>query len=110
GRWLYAMVSPENATPTRFSLAEFVEILPKSSFTTKNSFSDENGEPLDTGFTFSLTKNTFTAGTEKTTVQIAKKMSSLAELEQFVAMGYKEGMAVVMRNLDEYLLSLVAGK
>jgi len=110
GRWLYAMVSPENATPTRFSLAEFVEILPKSSFTTKNSFSDENGNPLDTGFTFSMTTNSFKAGAGVTTVQIAKKMSSLAELEQFVAMGYKEGMAVVMRNLDEYLLSLVAGK
>ncbi len=108
GRWLYAMVSPENVTPTRYSLAEFVEIQPKSSFTTRNSFSDENGDPIDTGFTSSLTKNSFQAGDEKTTVQIVKKMASLAELEQFIAMGYKEGMAMVMGNLDEYLLTLVA--
>ena len=110
GRWLYAMISPENVA-ARWSLAEFVEIQPKSSFTTKNSFSDENGNPVDSGFTFSLTKNSFKAGAEKTTVQIVKKMASLAELEQFVAGGYYEkGMAMGMNNLDEYLLALVASK
>ena len=110
GRWLYTMVSPDNVASGRWSLAEFVEIQPKSSFTTKNSFSDENGNPIDTGFSFSITRNTFKAGAEKTTVQIVKKMGSLAELEQFVAMGFKEGMAVVMNNLDEYLLSVVTNK
>jgi uncharacterized protein YndB with AHSA1/START domain len=109
GRWLYAMVSPENVS--RWSLAEFVEIQPKSGFTTKNSFSDENGNHIDTGFTFSLTTNSFKAVAEKTTVQIVKKMASLAELEQFIAGGYYEkGMALVMGNLDEYLLSLVTNK
>lgn len=107
GRWLYTMLSPEN-TPTRWSLAEFVEIQPKSSFTTKNSFSDENGDPINSGFTFSMTKNSFKAGADKTTVQIVKKMANLSELEQFVAMGYKEGMNVVMRNLDEYLLTAMS--
>ena len=110
GRWLYTMISDENVTPTRYSLAEFIEIQPKSSFTTKNSFSDENGNPIDIGFTFSITKNSFKAGDEKTTVQIVKKMASLAELEQFVAMGYKEGIAMGMSNLDEYFLSLVTSK
>lgn len=105
GRWLYTMISPENVSTGRWSLAEFVEIQPKSSFTTKNSFSDENGNPLDTGFTFSLTTNSFKAGVGKTTVHIAKKMASLAELEQFVAMGYKEGIAMSMGNLDEYFLA-----
>lgn len=110
GRWLYAMVSPENVA-SRYSLAEFVEIQPKSSFTTKNSFSDENGNPIDSGFTFSITKNSFKAGGEKTTVQIVKKMASLAELEQFIAGGYYErGMAMGMNNLEEYLRTLVASK
>lgn len=110
GRWLYTMISPENVSTGRWSLAEFVEIQPKSSFTTKNSFSDENGNPIDTGFTFSMTKNSFKAGAEKTTVQIAKKMASLSELEQFVAMGYKEGFAMSLANLDEYLRALVTNK
>ena len=111
GRWLYAMVSPENVNPSgRYSLAEFVEIQPKSSFTTRNSFADENGNPIDSGFTFSMTTNSFKGVGDKTTVQIVKKMASLAELEQFVAMGYKEGMAMVMQNLDEYLLTLATSK
>jgi uncharacterized protein YndB with AHSA1/START domain len=110
GRWLYAMISPEKVAD-RWSLAEFVEIQPKSSFTTKNSFTDENGNLINTGFTFSLTKNSFKAGAEKTTVQIVKKMAGLAELEQFIAGGYYEkGIAMGMNNLDEYLLSLVINK
>jgi uncharacterized protein YndB with AHSA1/START domain len=111
GRWLYAMIGPENTPPTRYSLAEFVEIQPKSNFTTKNSFSDENGNHIDSGFTFSITKNSFKAGDEKTTVQIEKKMSSLAELEKFVAGGYyQKGTELGMKNLDEYLLNLVTSK
>ena len=108
GRWLYAMISPENVA--RWSLAEFIEIQPKSSFTTKNSFSDENGDPINTGFSFSLTKNSFKAGADKTTVQIVKKMASLSELEQFIAMGYKEGIAVVLDILDEYLRTVAANR
>jgi len=109
GRWLYAMVSPENVS--RWSLVEFMEIQPKSSFTTRNSFSDENGDPINTGFTYSITTNSFKAGTGITTVRIAKKMASLSELEQFIANGYYEkGMMMVMSNLEEYLLSLVTSK
>jgi hypothetical protein len=111
GRWLFAMVGPENTLPERFSLAEFVEIRPKSSFTTKNSFADGNGNPINSGFTFSITKYSFKAGGEKTTVQIAKKMESLAQLEQFVAGGYYEqGTAAGMNNLDEILKTLVVSK
>lgn len=106
GHWLYTMISPENVA-TRWVLHEFIKIEPKSSFTTKNSFCDENGKPINTGFTSSLTTNSFKAGTGITTVHIAKKLASLAELEQFVSMGYKEGMGMAMRNLDEYLLTLV---
>ena len=110
GRWLYTMVSPETVAPGFYSLAEFIEIQPKSSFTTKNSFSDENGNPIDTGFSFSITKNSFKSVGDKTSVQIVKKMQSLAQLEQFIAMGYKQGIAAGMDNLDEYLLTLVESK
>lgn len=110
GRWLYTMVSPENGPSGRWSLVEFIEIHPKSSFTTKNSFSDENGKPIDSGVTFSLTTNSFKAGAGTTTVHVVKKMASLAELEQFLAMGYKEGMAIVLQGLDEFLRTLVPSK
>ena len=109
GRWLYAMMTPENVA-LGWSLAEFIDIRPKTSFTTKNSFSDENGNPVDKGFTFSITKNSFKAGDNKTTVHIEKKMADLAQLEKFAATGYKEGLAMAMQNLDEYFLSLVTSK
>ena len=109
GHWLWAMVSPDNVA-ARWALHEFIEIKPKSSFSTKNSFCDENGNPINSGFTSSLTTNSFKAGVETTTVHIVKKMANLSELEQFVATGYKEGLAMVMRNLDEYLLNLVTNK
>lgn len=107
GRWLFTMVSGEEV-PTRWSLAEFIKIEPKSSFTTRNSFCDENGNHIDTGFTSSLTTNTFKAGKGITTVLIEKKMWSLSELEQFIAGGYyKEGLAMGYANLDEYFFSRV---
>ncbi len=110
GRWLYTMVSPENVPLGRYSLAEFIEILPKSSFTTKNSFADENGNSIDSGFTFSITKNSFKVEGEKTTVYISKKMQSLAQLEKFIELGFEKGTAAGMENLDEYFLSLVTSK
>src|ERR1700753_3892512 len=39
GRWLYSMVSPEGTD--NWSLVEFLKIEPKSSFSSRNSFSDE---------------------------------------------------------------------
>jgi uncharacterized protein YndB with AHSA1/START domain len=108
GRWLYAMVSPENVA--RYSLVEFINIQPKSGYSTKNSFSDENGNAIDSGFTSSQWKNSFKAGMETTSVQIEIKMASLSELERYIAMGFKEGFTMIMGNLDEYLLTLVATK
>jgi len=108
GRWLYAMVSPEKVLG--YSMQEFIEIRPKTTFTTKNSFTDENGNHIDSGYTYSITKNSFKEGVGVTTVQIVKKMSSLAELEKFAASGFREGMAIVMQNLDEILLTLETSK
>lgn len=104
GRWLYAMVSPENVA--HWSLVDFIKIEAKSSFSTKNSFCDENGNPVNTGFTWSLTETSFKAGAEITTVQIVKKMASLSELEKFIAMGFKEGFAVTLINLENLLTTL----
>ena len=106
GRWLYAMVSPENVF--HWSLVEFIKIQPKSSFSTKNTFSDEDGKPRNNAF--SLVKNSFRAGAEVTTVYIEKIFDDLSTLELLVSMGFKEGTAAGMRNLDELLLTLVTDK
>ncbi len=106
GRWLYAMVSPENAA--RYSLVEFIEIHPKSGFSTRNTFADENGNPKSNAF--SLVKNSFKAGMEITTVHVEKKFDNLSTLEMMVAGGYKEGLAAGFANLDEYLRTLITNK
>ena len=108
GRWLYAMVSQENENPSRYSLVDFIEIHPKTDFSTRNCFADENGTQNGSGF--SLVRNSFKPGPETTTVHIEKKFEDLATLEMLVSLGYKEGLAAGMTNLDEYFLSLVTSK
>lgn len=109
GRWLYAMVSPEpSESDSRYSLVEFIEIHPKTSFSTRNSFADENGNSINNAF--SLVRNSFKAGTETTTVHIEKKFEDLSVLEMIVKLGYKEGLSLGFDNLDEYFLTLVPSK
>src|SRR5579872_4100375 len=105
GRWLYAMVSPAPENVRHWSLVEFTSIEPKTSFSSRNSFSDENGTP-PINDAFSLTKNSFKEGAEKTTVYIEKKFNDLAILEMMVSRGFKEGTSASLANLDEYFQTL----
>lgn len=107
GRWLYAMISPENVF--HWSLVDFIAIADKSHFTSKNSFADEDGNANTSTFTSSITETRFKAGANRTTVQIVKKMADLAQLEKFIAMGFKEGMAVTLEKLDTLLLEFENG-
>jgi PhnB protein len=101
------MISPEN-TVRGYSLTEFIRINPKSSFHTRNSFCDEKGNPINN--VFSLTTNSFKSRGEITTVHIEKKFDDLSALETMITMGYKEGLAMALTNLDEYFSSLVTSK
>ena len=106
GRWLYAMVSPEDVK--HWSLVEFIKIQPKSSFSTKNTFCDENGNPRNDAF--SLVKNSFKAEVETTTVHVEKVFDNLSTLEMMASGGFKEGTAMGFSNLDEYFRTLVIQK
>ena len=110
GRWLYTMISPGVALEDvkRYSLVEYIKIQPKTSFSTKNTFADENGNSI--GSAFSLVKNSFTAGAETTTVHVEKVFDDLATIEMFASNGFKEGTAAGFENLDKYLLTLVTHK
>ena len=110
GRWLYTMVAPEVAPGTvpRYSMVEFLKIHPKTDFSTRNTFADENGN--QSGNAFSLVKNTFKPGSEMTTVYIEKTFEDLAVLEMFATNGFKEGTAAGFENLDKFLRSLVTSK
>jgi uncharacterized protein YndB with AHSA1/START domain len=102
GRWLYAMVSAEN--DYHWNLVEFTGIQPKSGFSTKDSFSDENGNAVNDPY--SWVSNSFAAGEETTIVSIEKRYNDLATLEMMLSGGLSEGLSKAMSNLDDILQSL----
>ena len=106
GRCLTAMITPENAY--HWSLAQYIKVEPKSSFLSKNTFCDENGNNI--GKASSLTTTSFKEGPEKTTVYVEKKFDDLAVLEMMATSGFKEGTIAGMNNLDELLRTLVITK
>ena len=106
GRCLTAMITPENVY--HWSLAEYIKIEPKSSFLSRNSFCDENGNTINNKF--SLTTTSFKAGPETTMVYMEKKFDDLSVLEMMATNGFIEGTAVGFENLDKYLLTLVTNK
>jgi len=106
GRCLTAMINGENVA--RWSLAQYTAIDPKSGFTSRNSFCDEHATPLGNGF--SMTTTSFEPGIDKTTVHIEKVFDDLATVEMMATSGFKEGLAMGMNNLDEYLRTVVTTK
>jgi PhnB protein len=106
GRCITAMITPDNVY--RWSLAEYTRIAPKTSFTSRNSFCDENGKTLNNQF--SMTTTSFRPGAGTTTVYIEKKFDDLSVLEMMASSGFREGLSLSMENLDEYLHSLVTAK
>jgi uncharacterized protein YndB with AHSA1/START domain len=106
GRWLYAMISPENKE--HWSMVEYIKIQPKTNFSTRNTFADENGNQRGNGF--SIVNNSFKAGEEITTIYVEKVFEDLAILEMMATNGFKEGSAAGFNNLDEYFRKLVVKK
>ncbi len=106
GRWVYAMISAENSY--HWNLIEFTKIEPKSGFSTKDSFSDENGNLVKGPY--SWVNNSFKAGGETTMVHIEKKFDNLSTLEMMLSGGLSEGLSKTFGNLDDILHNLTANK
>jgi len=103
GYWLYAMVGPEGQM--HYAKSTFVKILPEALFTAKVAFSDENGT-VNNDFPEGMWENAFKGTGDVTTVTVTKTFDSLEDLEQNIAMGFKEGFTVGLNQLDELLLTL----
>ena len=101
GRRFYAMVSPEGLE--RWSVQKYTSITPKTNFKLYNAFSDENENPELPGSEWDLT---FSEQNGKTKVSVTIYNESLARMEKMVEMGFKEGSAMQMKNLDELLATL----
>ncbi|WP_276481504.1 SRPBCC family protein [Paraflavitalea pollutisoli] len=101
GSRLYAMVSPEGME--RWALQKYTAITPKTHFKMFNAFADAAGNPEAEGSDWDYQ---FTDQGETTKVIISIYNESMARLERMIEMGFKEGYAASMQNLQALLLSL----
>ncbi len=101
GRRFYAMVSPEGQE--RWSVQKYTSISPKTNFKFFNAFADKDENPELPGSDWDFN---FAEQNGMTTVRITIYNESLARLEKMIEMGFKEGYAMQMKNLDELLATL----
>ena len=101
GRRFYAMVSPEGQE--RWAIQKFTSISPKTNFKMSNAFADKDENPELPGSDWDYN---FSEQNGKTKVSITIYNESLARLEKMIEMGFKEGFAMSMKNLEEVLATL----
>lgn len=101
GRRFYAMVSPEGQE--HWSVQKYTSISPKTNFKLLNAFADKDENPELPGSEWDLN---FSEQNGKTTVRISIYNESLVRLEKMIEMGFKEGTAMTMKNLEELLATL----
>ena len=94
---LYAMVGPEGEE--HWALADYTSITPKTNFKYLDAFCDSEGH-LNTEFPRSDWNVSFSEKDKLTVVDIKIKHEKLSDLEQIIAMGFKEGFTIAMEGLD----------
>jgi|SRR5688572_19955972 len=101
GRRFYAMVSPEGHE--RWAVQRYTSITPKTNFKFFNAFADkdENLELPGSEWDFNFSEQNGT-----TTVSISIYNESLERMEKMIEMGFKEGSAMQLKNLEELLATL----
>ena len=101
GRRFYAMVSPEGQE--RWSIQTYTSISPKTNFKMFNAFADKDENPELPGSEWDFN---FSEQNGKTKVRITIYNESLDRMEKMIEMGFKEGTAMTMKNLEELLATL----
>lgn len=101
GRRFYAMVGPEGEE--HWSIQDFTAITPKTNFKFLDAFTDkdEKVNPQMPGSAWSLE---FSESDGVTSVSIVIKHKTLADLENIINMGFKEGFTMTL----DYLATLLA--
>ena len=101
GRRFYAMVSPEG--DERWAVQKYTSITPKTNFKFVNAFADADENPELPGSDWDLN---FSEHDGTTTVRISIYNESLERLERMIDVGFREGMMVLLNNLEELLATL----
>lgn len=103
GYWLYAMVGPKGEE--HWALANYTTILPQKKFTGLDAFADKDGN-INKEMPQSKWEVSFTNKGQNTLVNFKITFDDLAQLEETIKMGFKEGMTTAMEGLDELLPTL----
>lgn len=98
GRRIYAMVSPEG--DERWAVQQYTAISPKTHFSLFNAFADKDGNPEPQGSAWDFH---FSEHDGLTRVSIKIYNESQERMDRILAMGFKEGMLMTLRNLEALL-------
>lgn len=105
GQWLYSMVGPDGTGGPLFALVQYTHIAPQVSFTTRNGFSDSDGN-RNTDMPQSTWVVSFAASGENTLVTTSITYDTPEALEMVLQMGFREGYSQGMDQLDKLLPTL----
>lgn len=103
GYWFYAMVGPKGEK--HWSRVDYLSIVHEKSFTARDGFCDEKGM-MDPAFPQNVWETAFIETGSSVMVEITLTFDKLSDLEQTIAMGFKEGFTIDLNQLDELLLTL----
>jgi uncharacterized protein YndB with AHSA1/START domain len=101
GRRFYAMVSPDGKES--WAVQRYTSITPKTNFKLLNALADKDENPELPGSEWDLN---FSEENGVTKVSVSIYNESLARLEKMIEMGFKEGLSMTMKNLEELLARL----
>ena len=103
GRRYYAMVSPEGQE--HWCIQDFTSISAKTNFKFLDAFADRD-ENLINELPGSNWDLNFTEHNGTTTLRITVKHKTLADLEQIIQMGFKDGFTMTLNELEILLQHL----
>jgi uncharacterized protein YndB with AHSA1/START domain len=100
GHWHYAMIGPQGEE--HWSRADYKNVQPQKKFTGVDGFTDKEGT-INEDMPQSKWEVIFTDKEEITLVEFHITFPDLAQLEETIKMGFKEGLLSAMENLDDLL-------
>jgi uncharacterized protein YndB with AHSA1/START domain len=100
GRRFYAMVSPEGQE--HWCIQDYISIDPKNNFKYFDAFADKD-ENINNELPGADWDLNFSEHDNVTTVKITIKHKTLADLEQIIQMGFKEGFTMTLNELETLL-------
>jgi uncharacterized protein YndB with AHSA1/START domain len=104
GRWLYFMKGPEG--DGSWCLVDFTAVEPGRSFATSVAFCDEQGNK-NAAFPTMEWQCVFSQAGGVTRVSVDIHFDKEADMQAIIAMGFEQGFAMGLGNLEEYLQAQV---